>query len=79
MHVPPGHSLPEAREVCTRMGLQQGIRNRPKQRVQPSKGHPKFEVLHAMANEILRQMKRPEGIQDPRGFILIIDLNGWPG
>ncbi|CAK9088620.1 Sec14 cytosolic factor (Phosphatidylinositol/phosphatidyl-choline transfer protein) (PI/PC TP) (Sporulation-specific protein 20) [Durusdinium trenchii] len=35
-----------------------------------------FKVLHAMANEILRQMKRPEGIQDPRGFILIIDLNG---
>lgn len=35
-----------------------------------------FQILHAMAYEILRQIERPEGIRDPRGIVLIMDLNG---
>ena len=38
-----------------------------------------FQILHAMAYEILRQLERPNGIRDPRGIVLIMDLNGLPG
>ncbi|CAJ1344200.1 unnamed protein product [Effrenium voratum] len=35
-----------------------------------------FSGVHVMADEILAQMERPEGALDPRGFSLIIDLDG---
>lgn len=35
-----------------------------------------FQILHAMCHEILRDMERPEGVKDPRGVVLIIDLDG---
>lgn len=38
-----------------------------------------FRVLHAMCYEILRQMERPEGVKDPRGIVLVIDLEGMLG
>ena len=39
----------------------------------------KFTLLHAMADETLLQMKRPTTAKDPRGFVLIVDMEGHPG
>ncbi|CAE7771244.1 sec14 [Symbiodinium microadriaticum] len=36
----------------------------------------KFTLLHAMADETLLQMKRPTTAKDPRGFVLIVDMEG---
>ncbi|CAE7252065.1 unnamed protein product [Symbiodinium pilosum] len=33
-------------------------------------------MLHAMADETLLQMARPKGTKDPRGFVLIVDMDG---
>ena len=39
----------------------------------------KFTTLHAMADETLLQMQRPAAAKDPRGFVLIVDMEGHPG
>ncbi|CAE7661341.1 sec14 [Symbiodinium sp. CCMP2592] len=36
----------------------------------------KFTILHAMADETLLQMQRPATATDPRGFVLIVDMEG---
>lgn len=45
----------------------------------PCKDLEEFSGVHVMADEILAQMERPEGALDPRGFSLIIDLDGLLG